>query len=89
VNHQLVRRRRRTVPRRRAASALREGACLFAVLLDDCDPLVGPVGLRDRDDVDAVLVCSKHLPHLRRLRPIEAARLGRYLRIAFFAPGEP
>lgn len=78
----LVRRRRRTVPRRRAANALRAGACLYACH-GDCDPIVAPVGLRDRDDVDAVLVCPHHLPLLRGLRPFEAARLARYLRVRF------
>jgi hypothetical protein len=78
----LVRRRRRTVPRRRAATALRAGRCLFACH-DDCDQLVSPVGLRGRDDSDAVLVCRHHLPLLRRLRPIETERLARYLHVAF------
>lgn len=55
---------------------------MFAVH-GDCDPIVGPVGLRHRDDVDAVLVCARHLPDLRRLRPYEAERLCRYLRVAF------
>ncbi len=78
----VLRRRRRTVPRRRAATALRQGACLFSCLAD-CDPLVCPVGLRGPDDVDAVLVCHRHLPHLRQLRPYEAERLASYLHVAF------
>jgi len=78
----LVRKRRRTVPRRRAATALRQGACLFSCLAD-CDPLVVPVGLRGHDDIDAVLICARHLPHLRQLRPYEAERLASYLHVAF------
>ena len=74
--------RRRTVPRRRAAAALRNGACLFACH-GDCDPGVVPVGLRNPDDLDSVLVCRRHLPHLRSLRPAEAERLASYLRVAF------
>ncbi len=77
-----ARRRRRTVPRRQTARALRAGRCLFACH-GDCDPGVVPVGLRNPDDLDSVLVCRRHLPHLRSLRPFEAARLARYLRVAF------
>ncbi len=75
-------RRRRTVRRRRAATALRQGRCLFAVH-GDCDSAVAVVGLRHDDDLDAVLVCRRHLPHLRSLRPYEAERLARYLRVSF------
>ncbi len=78
----LVRRRRRTVPRRRAATALRDGRCLFACH-GDCEPVVAPVGLRGSDDIDAVLICRRHLPNLRRLRPFEAERLARYLSVSF------
>ncbi len=77
-----ARRRRRTVPRRQTACALRAGRCLFAVH-DDCEPVLAAVGLRGPDDLDAVLCCCRHLRHLRRLRPIEAERLARYLRVAF------
>lgn len=41
------------------------------------------MGLRGPDDLDAVLVCRRHLPHLRSLRPYEAERLARYLRVSF------
>ena len=75
----LVRRRRRTVPRRRAANALRNGCFCHG----DCEPVVAAVGLRSRDDVDAILVCPRHLPHLRRLRPFEAERLAQYLYVTF------
>lgn len=78
----LVRRRRRTVPRRLAATALRQGRCLFAVH-GDCDPAIAVVGLRHDGDLDAVLACRRHLPHLRRLRPYEAERLARYLHVSF------
>lgn len=61
---------------------LREGLCMFAVH-DDCDPAVCVVGLRGDWDTDAVLVCRRHLSHLRRLRPYEAERLARYLRVTF------
>jgi hypothetical protein len=55
----------------------------------DCDPTVGIVGLREPDDLDAVLVCRRHLPDLRRLRPYEAARLARYLHVAFAQRPKP
>ena len=76
------RRRRRTVPRRRAACSLRAGQCLFAAR-GDCHPEIASVGLRGADDIDAVLACRRHLPHLRRLRPYEAERLARYLHVSF------
>jgi len=50
---------------------------------DDCQPIVAAVGLRHPDDLDAVLVCARHLPHLRQLRPIEAERLAAYLHVQF------
>ncbi len=49
----------------------------------DCEPALAPVGLCGRDDLDAVLVCQRHLADLRRLRPFEAARLARYLHVSF------
>ena len=61
---------------------LSQGACLFACRAD-CDPIVGVVGLRDPDDCDRVIWCPVHLPDLRRVRPIEGARLAKYLRIQF------
>jgi hypothetical protein len=44
-----------------------------------------PVGLRRPDDLDAVLICARHLTDLERLRPYERERLARYLRTAFSA----
>jgi hypothetical protein len=55
---------------------------MFAVH-GNCDSAIGVVGLRHRDDIDAVLVCQRHLPDLRRLRPFEAARLADYLHVTF------
>lgn len=77
-----LRRLRRTVPRHQAADALRQGACLFACR-GDCGPTVCAVGLRGPDDGDLILICSQHMRDLRRLRPYEAERLRRYLRVSF------
>jgi hypothetical protein len=75
-------RRRRTVPRRHAADALREGRCMFA-MHGDCAPTACPVGLRRTDDTDLVLVCATHYPDLQRLRPYEADRIAQYLHASF------
>jgi len=61
---------------------------MFAVH-GDCDHLVVPTGLRGPDDLDAVLICRQHLPHLRQLRPIEAERLASYLRVQFVSHNLP
>jgi len=52
-------RKRRTVPRRAAAEALGNGSCMFAGLGECAQTGAVPVGLRDHDDIDAVLVCSQ------------------------------
>ena len=54
---------------------------MFAVH-GNCGP-IAPVGLRGVDDLELVLVCATHYRHLRRLRPYEAERLARYLRVTF------
>jgi hypothetical protein len=82
VTHHRLLRRRRTVPRRHAATALRQGCCLFAAR-GDCEPALAPVGLRGTEDDALVLVCRTHYTDLRRLRPYEAERLARYLYVAF------
>jgi hypothetical protein len=70
------------VPRRAAADALELGRCMFAHF-GDCSDAIAPFGLRGPDDVDSVLICSRHLRDLRRLRPYERERLARYLRLRF------
>ena len=80
--HRLLRSRRRTVARRQAADALRDGNCLFASH-GNCDPALGVVGLRRSDDHLAVICCRVHITDLRQLRPYEAERLARYLHVAF------
>jgi hypothetical protein len=85
--NRLLRRRRRTVPRRHAAEALEHGCCLFAAR-GDCADGVCPIGLRNPDDIYAVLVCARHVADLRRLRPYEADRLARYLSVRFIRDHE-
>lgn len=47
-----------------------------------CGP-VASVGLEGPDDVNAILICRRHLQQLRSLRPREARTLSRYLLAVF------
>jgi hypothetical protein len=76
--------RRRRIPRRKAAEALADGACMFTPL-GGCDGNPTPQTL----GWDAiVLVCEQHTPDLRELRRdlAEARRVRRYLEHRFVKP---
>ena len=77
-------RRRRMIPRRRAAKQLAAGHCMFAAF-GACSEPPTIVGLRNPYDLDAVLCCERHSENLQRLRanPAEARRLARYLEHRF------
>lgn len=79
--------RRKPVSRRhptpdQALDALSAGRCLYSPV-SSCSGLPASEGLRDVDDVSAVLVCSAHYGRLRKMAPRDLDRLERVLREAF------
>jgi hypothetical protein len=69
-----------------AAEALAEGRCLYS-LVGNCSAngKVKAVGLRDREDIDQVLVCGGHYPRLRQMPDRELEQMRRDLRSVFAA----
>jgi hypothetical protein len=66
-----------TIPRRPVATSLKQGRCMLAV-----------AGECSGNLVNAVLVCRAHMECGRALRPFEAQRLCRYLRVSFGRGGD-
>jgi hypothetical protein len=65
-----------------ALDALSDARCMYSPL-SKCSGSTASVGLRDNDDVSAVLVCKAHYGRLRRMQPRDLDRLERVLREAF------
>ena len=79
----LFRRRKRRHPTpAQALAQLEEGRCLYAGMSKSSGKLK-QTGLRDKYDVNVVLVCQAHYGLLRKLDPYDAEKIRRVLREAF------
>jgi hypothetical protein len=65
-----------------ALDALRQGLCMYA-LRSKCSGPPMSVGLRDSDDVNAILCCQAHVGRLRKLDRRALSELERVLLVAF------
>jgi len=65
-----------------ALDALRQGLCMYA-LGSKCSGSPMSVGLRDPDDVNAVLCCKAHYGRLRKIDSRSLSNLERVLLVAF------
>jgi hypothetical protein len=81
LRRQRLRSRRHPTPDQ-ALDALSEGRCLYSPV-STCSGQPVSEGLRDVDDVSAVLVCGAHYGRLRQMSPHDLDRLERVLRGAF------
>jgi hypothetical protein len=72
-----------------AFEALSAGRCLYEPTGSACSGGVRSTGLRDADDISAVLVCRAHYGRLRQLHGRELDQLERYLVAGFHRPPQP